>query len=198
MKISVDIQKMDRYFPLEYNQEGGLVYDLQIDRSIYDTIQETLNRYEIDDQATLHECGFIILWIQNYIGTGSQKGRANEKFKKMWQELDLLQDYLLKHRITSIILKGETARAQPGNDLSIEEEINIDRVCDGLRSVFREEFGIDKATRRTRGLTTWRRRKLIKVKNQFLNYFSTIPSLDKLSLEEQSDLVNKLIDLAHQ
>ena len=65
-----------------------------------------------------------------------------------------------------------------------QEEINIDRICDGIRTTFREEFDNDKQTRRSKGAKNWKRRKMVKVKNRMLNYLAALPGTDKLSLED--------------
>jgi hypothetical protein len=103
---------------------------------------------------------------------------------------------LLNHRITSISLNGDYERNKPGEELILREDVNIDRICDGIRSVFNEEFHHDKQRRRTKGLTAWQKRKMIKIKNKILNYFTSVPMLDELSLEEQNQLIDDISRMA--
>jgi hypothetical protein len=110
-------------------------------------------------------------------------------------EVDELKDYLLTHRVISISLQGEVRRNEPGKKLTLREDINIDRICDGLRSVFRDEFQQDREKRLTKGLAYWKKRKMIKIRNYFFNYFTSVAELDKLSLESQNELIDQLVDL---
>jgi hypothetical protein len=80
-----------------------------------------------------------------------------------------------------------------GNAIELTDEINIDRICDGLRTVFREEFDQKRNKRRKKGLTAWQNRKLARIRVRILKYLTQIPELDELSLEEQNDLIEALL-----
>jgi hypothetical protein len=196
VKLNVDLRNIEKYFPLEFNQEGGLDYDMYIDRQRYDALESVLREHDITGSNTIQEFCFIVLWIEKYIGVFDEHDNLSGKFYQMWVELDHLKDYLLKNRITSIVLKGENGRNKPGNDFTLKEEINIDRICDGIRTTFREEFDNDKQTRRSKGAKNWKRRKMVKVKNYIMNYLTLIPEADSLSLEAQSHIIGKLSYLA--
>jgi hypothetical protein len=196
VKLAIDLHKIERYFPLEYNAEGGLDYELYFDRQRYDDLESYLREYDITGSKTIQEFCFITLWIEKYLGIFDEQDHLSGKFYQMWVELDQLKEYLLKNRITSIILKGEHGRNKPGKSFTMKEEINIDRVCDGLRTVFRDEFDNDKSARRSKGQKNWKRRKMIKVRNYLLNYLSTVPGADMLSLGDQSDIIDKLAAMA--
>jgi hypothetical protein len=196
IKLSVDLQKIDRYFPLDHNPQGGFDYDMVIDRGVYDEMAALLDDYDISEDQVIQELCFIMLWVEKETRAGSNGADEQGKFYLMWDELDNLKDYLLKNRVTSVTFKGEYERNKAGEELTLNEEINIDRLCDGIRSVFREEFSHDKQRRRTKGLTAWQSRKMSGIKNNFLNYFTTVPILDEISLEEQNELIVRISELA--
>ncbi|MCK9400176.1 MAG: hypothetical protein M0Q51_09320 [Bacteroidales bacterium] len=196
IKLAIDLHRIDKFFPLDYNSQGGFDYNMIIDRQRYDEVAALLIEYDIsEDQAILEIC-FILLWIEKETQSGDDKDNYSGKYYQMWAELDKLKQYLMNNRITSISFKGEYERNKPNEVITLQEEINIDRVCDGIRSIFRDEFNNDKQRRGKKGLRTWKRKKMIRVKNNILNYFTTIPSLDELSLEDQYYLIGKLSDLA--
>ena len=196
VRLTVDLQKINRYFPLEFTAEGRLDYDMVIDRPRYDRIETFLRKYGIAGSQVVQEYCFIILWIEKYTGIFDEEDNLRGKFYQMWLEVDHLKEYLLKHRITSIVLKGEGARNKPGPSFTLREEINIDRICDGIRTVFRDEFDHDKANRRSKGQRTWKKRKMIKVRNRVMNYLNASPHANLLSLEDQSDIIAELAALA--
>jgi hypothetical protein len=197
VKLAIDLQKIDRYFPLDFNAEGGFDYNLIIDRHLYDEVSALLHAYKISDDHLVREICFIRLWIEKEIQVGDDRANYRGKFNQMWVELDNLKDYLMKNRITSISFRGEYERNEPGEELILKEEINIDRVCDGIRSIFRDEFHHDKQKRRTKGLTSWQRRKMIRIRNNFLNYFESVPGLDALSLEDQNELIGQISNMGN-
>lgn len=192
VKLTVNLQKIWMYFPQDADSSSGFDFDMAIDRPRYYAVGSYLLKKGIRDPQVIQEFCFIILWIENYIGVFTDRETYPPKFKKMWEELDGLKEYLLQNRVTSITLMGEHDRNTTGKDFIIREEINIDRVCDGIRSVFREEFLSDKDSRKTRGKKAWKSRKMVKVNNYVLNYLSKVPGIDRLSLEEQSRILSKL------
>ena len=196
IKLSVDLQRIGRYFPLDHNLQGGFDYEMIIDRQKYDEVAAILDEYDISEDQVIQELCFILLWIEKETHAGENGENDTGKFYQMWIELDSLKDYLLKNRITSISFRGEYQRNKPGEELTIRDGINIDRLCDGIRSIFREEFNHDKQRRRTKGLTAWQNRKMIRIRNNMLNYFTSVPSLDELSLEDQSQLIDNISILA--
>jgi hypothetical protein len=196
VKLAIDLRNIEKFFPLEFNQEGGLDYEMYIDRERYDAVESTLREHGITGSGTILEFCFIVIWIEKYIGVYDERENLSGKFYQMWVELDHLKDYLLKHRITSIVLKGENGRDMPGKNFTLKEEINIDRICDSIRTAFREEFVNDKQSRRSKGAKNWKRRKMVKVKNYIMNYLTLIPEADSLSLEAQSHIIERLSYLA--
>jgi hypothetical protein len=195
IKLAVDIKRIDRYFPLDHERLEGFDFDITIDRQRYVTVAALLQEYGVSEEKIIQEICFIISWIEAELKIVDSPEGLHSKFYQMRKELDELQHYLLIHRITSISFRGESGRKNEGEEFIMYEEINIDRVCDGLRTTFREEFDADKSKRKTKGLTAWRRRKLDRVRNNFLNYLTSIQELDELSLEDQSELIGKLINL---
>lgn len=195
IRLSIDLARMDRYFPLDHGLDTGIDQNLSIDRKRYDKVVSMLEDYDISDERIIQETCFIIHWIQEEIG--ESKHNPNSQFIKMRTELDELKSYLLNHRITSIALRGEYERNKPDADFILREETNIDRVCDGLRSVFREEFSYSQKKRRSKGLTAWQRRKIASIKNNILNYLNAIPVFENLSLENQNQIIDRIINLAN-
>jgi hypothetical protein len=196
VKLAVDLQKIGKYFPINFDNQGVFDYEMMIDRKIYDDVETLLNDFDISDDRIIREFCFILRWIEKETLADNDRENNTGKFYQMWVELDNLKQYLMQHRITSISFHGEYERNRPGKTLSLKEEINIDRLCDGVRSIFKDEFTADRQRRTTKGLTNWKRRKMVKVKNNILNYFTSISTLDDLSLEEQNELIDKLSVLA--
>jgi len=193
IKLAVDINRIDRYFGLHPDRQEGFDFDLFIDRQQYNDVAEMLMEYGISEESTIQEICFIILWIEGETRAGTGPEGQTGKFYQMRAELDDLKRYLLTHRITSISLRGEYERNKEGEEFTLREEINIDRVCDGLRSTFREEFNQENEKRKTKGLTAWQRRKMSRIRNNLLGYFTSVPKLDELSLEAQSTLIDRLL-----
>jgi hypothetical protein len=196
IKLAVDLHRIDKYFPLEHNIERDFDYDMIIDRQSYDDVASLLHEYKISDDQVIREICFILLWIEKETRADNGQDNAPGKFNQMWFELDNLKQYLLNNRITSISFRGEYERNKTSEEFTMMEDINIDRICDGIRSIFRDEFHHDKQKRRSKGLTAWQRRKMARIRNKFLNYFSSIPILDDLSLEDQNQLIDNIADLA--
>jgi hypothetical protein len=196
VKLAIDLQRMEKYFPPEGSGPSGYDFPMAIDRPRYDQVETILKKYNIDETLLHQEFCFVLLWMQNYIGVFEDMEHYPLKFNKMWVELDGLRDYLLKNRVTSIAFYGEDGRKMPENEFAVEEDINIDRICDGIRSVFREEFQSDRKKRQTRGKKVWKTRKMVKVKNYVLNYMAKVPGIAHLTLEEQTRIFDKLSYLA--
>jgi hypothetical protein len=192
IKLAVDLHKIARYFPVNFEATEGFDYELVIDRGHYDSVEALLEEYQINDDQIIQEICFILLWIERETQAVEDPENSSGKLYQMWVELDNLKKYLMNNRITSISLHGEVERNKPGKTLALKEEINIDRLCDGIRSIFREEFLNDKNRRRTKGQRAWQKRKMVRVSNNILNYFTSIPELDELSLEEQKELISRL------
>jgi len=196
IKLAIDLQRIDRFFPFDKDFRESIGLSMIIDRSRYDEVAGLLSEYNVVEDQTIREICFVLIWMAKELQADKEQHNDSGKFMQMWIELDNLQDYFLKNRITAISFRGESGRNKQGEELTLEEDINIDRICDGIRTVFREEFHHDKQRRRTKGLTAWQRRKMIKIRNNILNYFTAIPSLDELSLEEQNELITQLSGLA--
>jgi hypothetical protein len=196
VKLAVDLHKIHKYFPIEFDVQEGFSFEMMIDRQRYDEVEMLLQEYKLSEDTIIREFCFILIWIEKETLGGDDLDNLSSKYYQMWIELDNLKQYLMHHRIISISLHGEYERHKPGKTFSIKEEINIDRLCDGIRSIFKDEFHSDQQKRTTKGLTNWKRRKMVKVKNNILNYFTSIPTLDELSLEEQNELIERLSRLA--
>lgn len=196
VKLAVDLQKIEKYFLLDHSPQGGFDYDLIIDRQRYDQVEDLLEEYDIADPDIVQEFCFIILWVEKELGVIDDLHSISGKYRQMWLEIDSLKDYLLKHRITGLTFEGEHKRNKPGNPLTIKEEINIDRLCDGIRSVFRDEFQNDESKRMSKGRRKWKRRKMVKIRNNIMNYFTSIPGSDFLSLDQESDIIERLTAMA--
>jgi hypothetical protein len=196
VKLTFDLHKIDRFFPVNFESGEGFDYELIITRERYDEVESLLHGYHLDNDQIIQEFCFILLWIQKETQAVEDPENYSGKLYQMWLELDNLKQYLMNHRITSISLHGEFERNRPGKTMVLKEEINIDRLCDGIRTVFREEFLNDKLRRRTKGQRAWQKRKMVRVSNNILNYFTSIPELDELSLEEQKELISRLAVMA--
>lgn len=196
IKLDINLHRIDRYFPLDFDVEGGYDYDRIIDRKIYDDVAVVLKDYRVKDDQAIREFCFILGWIQRQMSTGINNGTVKSRYEQMADEIEGLKDYFRMHRIRSVTFHGELMKNKAGEDFTMREDINIDRICDGIRVVFREEFDTDKEKRRSKGLRAWQRRKMIRIRNNFFNYFTTIPELDELDLQEQIELIDKLSALA--
>lgn len=196
VKLAVDLYKIHQFFPIDFDVHEGFSFEMIIDRQRYDEVEVLLKEYDLTDDTIIREFCFVLIWIEKETLGGDDLDNLSGKYFQMWLELDNLKQYLLRHRITSISLHGEYERSKPGKTFSLREEINIDRLCDGIRSIFKDEFNSDQQKRTTKGLTNWKRRKMVKVRNNILNYFTSIPALDDLSLEEQNELIVQLSRLA--
>ncbi len=196
IKLAVDLQRLEKYFPLDLHLREGFQYDWIIDREKYNEVAGLLEEFAVKDERVTGEFCFIFLWIEKETHSGDGNGNLPGKFEQMWLELDKLNEYLLNNRITTITFKGEIEKNRPGVELTMSEDINIDRLCDGIRSIFREEFSHDKQKRRSKGLTAWQTRKMIRIRNNILNYFTSVPALDDLTLEEQNELIDRISGLA--
>jgi hypothetical protein len=190
--LAVDLQKLDKVLPLGKGAKDGIELDLMIERERFEAVVELLTGYGIGNGSVAQEFCYVLLWIENMTGSAPDKSG----YQSMWDELAILKQYLLTNRVTSITLKGEAERDKPGEEVVLKEEINLDRICDGLRTIFREEFDHDRPRRRTKGQTNWQRRRMIKVRNSILNYFTTVPELDELDLQELNQLIDALSELA--
>ena len=196
IKLAVNLHKLDKYFPMDLHLKEGFDYDWIVDRQKYIEVANLLSEFKVSDDEVISEFCFIFLWIENETRAGDDKKNLPGKFEQMWTELDSLKEYLLRNRVTSVTFNGEVTRNIQGEELILREDINIDRLCDGIRAIFREDFSHDKQRRRTKGLTAWQTRKMIKIRNNILNYLTSVPVLDDLSLEEQSHLIDKITELA--
>ncbi len=196
IKLAVDLHRMDNFFRIGSKIQKGFDMEMIIDRTRYDEVAAMLEDYGIIREPVIHEFCFIILWIEKEISPDRCERHQDGNFYLMWNELEALKQYLLQNRVTSVTFRGEYGRNKPGEELTLKDGINIDRICDGLRSVFREEFNHDVKNRRTKGLTAWQRRKLGKIRNNLMGYFASIPALDELSLEAQGELIDQLNQIA--
>ena len=194
VKLAIDLHKIGQYFPFEASE--GINHDFFIERQCYNEIENLLDEYGLSDEKIIKEFCFMLLWIEDQIQADDHVDNPSGKLYHMWLELENLKEYLMNHRITAVRFDGDYERNKPGKSLIIREEINIDRLCDGIRSIFREDFMHDKNRRRTKGQKAWQRRKMVQVSNNILNYFTTIPTLDDLSLEEQNELIGRIAELA--
>jgi hypothetical protein len=196
IKLAVDLHRMARFFPLGDAVEGGWDYDMVVERERCDAITALLRNYKIDEDRIIREFCFILLWIEKETHEGEDQPHFPGKYYRMRTELDNLKQYLMNHRITSVVFRGEYEKNKPGGEFIMEEEVNIDRLCDGIRTVFREEFSQDLQKRKSKGLTNWKRRKMFRLRNNILNYFTVIPEIDELSLEEQNELIDQIAVMA--
>lgn len=189
--LSVDLGRMEKHFPPDMILNHGRAGILMIDRKRYDQVEKMLSGLGISNSSTVHEICYILLWMEEEIVHASDPANPEGEFNLMWTEIEQLQDFLLSHRVTSITLEGEMTRDAPGKPFIVKEDINIDKICDGIRSAFRDEFNHKKKKRRSKGRTDWQRRKMVKVRDMFLNYLNDT-ELDTLSLEQQSSMFDRL------
>lgn len=196
IKLRIDLSALGKNFPLNESMPGGFESYLSIDRLRFDEARALLEGYDINSMSVLHEFCFILRWLEEGLRTLDEHRRPTGKFLEMWTELDRLNEYLLRTRITSVRFEGEVERDIAADNFVLKEEINIDRLCDGIRSVFRDEFHHDTSRRTTRGRRNWQRRKFEKLRNNILNWMNAVPELETLDLEEQADLIKKMSLLA--
>jgi hypothetical protein len=192
IKLSVDLHRMNGFFPSKGDGEDAS-QDLVIDRLRYDIVAGLLQKAGVKDTRLFHEFCYIILWTAREIDPGEGHAGKSGPFFRMRDEVDRLRQYLLHHRVISVTFRGETGRNEKGEEMVMTDEINIDRICDGLRSVFREEFDHGSKKRRKKGLTAWQNRKLARTRTRILKYLAQIPELDELPLEEQNELIEALL-----
>jgi hypothetical protein len=196
IKLAVNLHRLEKYFPLDMHLKEGFDYDWIVEREKFNEVKGLLKGYSVSDDQVTSEFCFILLWIEKETSPSEERDNLPGKFDQMWAELDSLKEYLLRNRVISVTFKGETTKYKAGEELTLSEDINIDRICDAMRSAFREEFSQDKLKRRSKGLTAWQARKMVRIRNNVLNYFTSVPVLDDLSLEEQSQLIDKISELA--
>jgi hypothetical protein len=196
IKLILDFPKMEKYFSLDETAEGGHAYHCYIDHKRFLQVESLLKEFDIYNGRVIHEFCFIILWIEKEIRASDDQDNLLGKHYQMWLELDELKQYLMKHRITSVSFRGEYEKNKPGKAITLKEEHNIDRICDGIRAIFKNEFNYDNLRYRKRGQTNWKRKMMEKVKNNMLKYMETIPDLDILSLEDQNYIIGKLAAMA--
>jgi len=196
VKIAADLHRIEKYFKLENGQQNDFDYNLIIDRQRYDEVVDLLDGFKVDSDQVAHDLCFIILWIEKETETKKIDPESTNKYHQMWDEVEGLRNYLLGNRVTSISFDGEYERNNPGQTFILREEINIDRICDGLRTIFRKEFNADQSKGRKKGMRTWKRRKMTKARNNILNYFTSNPDLDDLPLEDQNHIIDRLASLA--
>ena len=196
LKLSIDLHEMDKYFQMDYNLEGGLDYELVIDRKRYHEAEKLLKELQVTNRQTIQEFCYIILWIEKEIQVADQPDATFGKYRQMLAELDVLNQYLIHHRITEISLSGEIEKNKPDGELILKDPMNIDRICDGLRSVFRKEFHEKSECKSKAGLLAWKKKKMAQVKNAVMKYLDSIHQLESLSLESQFYIIGKLAALA--
>jgi hypothetical protein len=194
--LSIDMHAMESHFPPGRILDNGDSGRLLIDKQKFEKVAALANSFKLPDKGLIHNFAYILLWIEAEVITAADNGNAGSQFNKMWTELEKLRDYLLTHRITSVKLQGEVKRDQPGKPFVMTEEINIDRLCDAIRTAYRDEFNHDRNNGTGKGKRAWQKRKLVKVRNRFMNYLAAVPELDSLSLEQQSRLFNGLTAIA--
>ena len=196
IKLAIDLHELNKFFHLDYNLEGRLDYELIIDRRRFDEVGEFLKEFKITNRQTIQEFCFLILWIEMEIQANYKMGPGFGKYQQMMDELDELNQFLLSHRITEIKLSGEMKGNKPGEELKLKDMMNIDRLCDGMRSIFRKEFHHKEDCKARAGQIAWKKKKMAMAKNNILKYLDSIPKLDALSLESQFYIIGKLAALA--
>jgi hypothetical protein len=196
IKLAIDLHEMDKFFHLDYNLEERLDYDLIIDRRRFDETGELLKELKITNRQTIQEFCFVILWIEKEIQVNDHPDSGFGKYKQMLEELADLNQYLMNHRITGISLSGEYEKDKPGQDLILKDPMNIDRICDGFRSIFSKEFHHKQDCKAKAGQIAWKKKKMAQVKNALLKYLDSIPKLESLSFETHFYIIGKLAALA--
>lgn len=196
IKLAVDLHELDRYFPLDKNLEGGLEYDLIIERKRFDEVAAMLHEFKVSNRQTVQEFCYIVLWISAELDAlSSNEGRFG-KYRHMWDELTDLKEYLLHNRVTGITLTGEQVNDQPAESITLSDGMNIDRICDGLRSVFRKEFQDKSDGKGKAGLASWKRKRMGLIRDSVLKYLDSVPKLNSLPLESQYYIIGKLAAMA--
>jgi len=196
IKLRIDLTALGKHFPLDHTLPGGFGHYLKIERQRCEGVQRLMGIYSLTGQDLVQDLCFVVLWIEKQIEAIDDEDNHSREFRQMWLELDELKEYLLKNRVTAIRFEGESEHELPGEEFVIRQMTNIDRVCDGMRSVFKDEFHHDKHKRRARGQRAWMRRRMEPVKNSILNWMLTVPELDELELEEQNEIIEQLGVLA--
>lgn len=196
IKLAVDIQKISKYFPVDFSTGGSFQNSRKINRHIFEKVQAFLQEYNISDQLIIQEFCFILLWIAEEIGAGNDRDNPSGRHYEMWRELSDLKDYFQKYRITAINLKGEVSKNKPGAEFTLEHPANIDRLCDGIRWAFNNDFHHKKAIKGRLGQSSWERKKMSALKNNFLKYLDSIPELEPLSIETQLYIIGYVSALA--
>ena len=197
IKIAADLLKMDRYFSLDYHPDQGF-RDMIIDRQRFERVSALLKdkEFSIKDPKIIHEFCFIILWIEEEISARDEKGTHSGKHYQMQSELDNLNKYFHNHRITSVSFTGDYGKNKPGETFTMKDPTNIDRVCDGIRSIFEDEFNQEE-TKKGRGRqTAWKKKRMSLVKDRILHYLESVPDLDSLNLETQFYIIGRLAALS--
>jgi hypothetical protein len=196
IKLAVDLHELDRYFPLDKNLEGGLDYELIIDRKRFEEVAEMLQEFKVSNRQAVQEFCYIILWIAAEMDAlDAHEGRFG-KYRQMWDELADLKEYLLHNRVTGITLTGESENDQPADSITLSDGMNIDRICDGLRSVFRKEFQDKGDGKGKAGQAAWKRKRMGLIRDSVLKYLDSVPKLEFLPLESQYYIIGKLAAIA--
>ena len=195
-KLAVDIQKLEKYFPLGYGLGTGPKNHLQINRQVFEKVQGLLADFDVYDPAVAQEFCFILLWIEEELVAGADRDDPSGKYYLMWKELNELRDYFQHHRITSVHFKGEYAKNQPGEELSLHHPHNIDRLCDGIRWAFNNEFQNKKAKKGRFGHASWERKKMSAIKHNFIEYLDAIKELEARSFESYFYIIGYISALA--
>jgi hypothetical protein len=190
IKLAVDLNRISEYFPLGEAVQEGFGFDLVVERPEYEAMAGILADHGVAEERIILEFCFLRLWVMDETGMG--EGTRFGRFQRMRAELAELNQYLISHRITKVTFSGTSGRDKGEEEYQLKEDVNIDRLCDGLRCIFKEDFEMDPSRRKSKGMAAWRRRKMEKVRNSFLNYFTAVPELDKLSLEEQNELIDRI------
>lgn len=187
IKIKIDIKNIEKYFPLDYNLEGGLSYKMKIEKQRFEKVKVLLKEFNISNPHIIHEFCFIILWIEEEIQADKNKNFISGEFYRIWIELDKLKQYLQNNMIVSVSLKGETSP-----EYTLKEGYNIDRICDGLRTTFRNEFQYKRSKKKPGGLSKWKGIKMKMIKGKIMHYLGSLPKLDSLSLNSQYYIIGFL------
>ncbi len=195
IRLTPDLHEISQYFPMNHNLEGRLDYDLVIDRRRHDEVSALLRQYGVVNRQTTQEFCFIVLWIENELRAIDDRENRFGKYYGMWKELDNLNQYLLNHRIISVALEGEVSKNKPGEVFRMKDPMNIDRICDGLRSIFKKEFQ-EKTDHSAKGQQAWKRKKMGMMRNAILKYLDSIPKLELLPVETHYLLIGQLSALA--
>lgn len=195
-KLAIDLQKIDQYFRLDHTSDGELLYKMKIDNTRYHQIEALLKKFDISDTLILHELCFILLWLETEIKVYDGGKNPSRKYNQMQTELDNLNQYLMNNRITAVNFSGEYEKNKQSEIFTLKEDINIDRICDGIRSIFQKEFDKEKTKKTNGGQSSWKMKKMSKFKNNMLKYMDSIPGLEVLSLETHLYIIGVVASLA--